>query len=53
MKCQSKAIGCHSPLACATFGYCRDRNIQAGGMKNVSPEDQEQWKQLDNPKKGD
>jgi hypothetical protein len=41
--------GCYSPEACKGWGYCRQRNIDAGGMKNVTPEDQEEWKRLDNP----
>ena len=40
---------CYSPQACAGFGYCRNRNIEAGGMKNVTPEDQAEWRALDNP----
>jgi hypothetical protein len=38
---------CYSPMACATWGYCRERNIQAGGMKNVTPEMQDEWRKLD------
>lgn len=48
MKC-IVAWGCHAPLACGTFGYCRQRNIDAGGMANVSYEQQAEWKRLDNP----
>ncbi len=52
MICRNKIAsltGCISPLACAGWGYCRERNIKAGGMKNVTPEMQAEWKKLDNP----
>lgn len=45
MKCQRQ---CYSPTACKGWGYCRERNIAAGGMKNVTPEMQRQWKLEDN-----
>ena len=35
---------CRSPTACADWGYCRQRNIDAGGMRNVTREDQETWR---------
>jgi hypothetical protein len=38
---------CWSPVACGAWGYCRQRNVDAGGMKNVSPDDQKLWKSLD------
>lgn len=41
--------GCYSPTACRDWGYCRNRNIDAGGMKNVTPAMQAEWKALDNP----
>lgn len=56
MICRNKIagrMGCMAPLACGTFGYCRQRNIDAGGMSNVTPEQQEEWKRLDNPPKPD
>jgi hypothetical protein len=50
MICRSKlSKHCHAPLACGTWGYCRERNIYAGGMANVTPEQQEEWKRQDNP----
>ena len=41
MKCQYEKQGsrCYSPGACKDWGYCRQRNIDAGGMRNVTPED--------------
>ncbi|WLJ71052.1 hypothetical protein [Sphingomonas phage Kimi] len=51
MKCQYEKQGsrCYSPGACKDWGYCRQRNIDAGGMRNVTPEDQARWRQEDNP----
>lgn len=54
MKClndrQSGAMkwnGCYSREACRDWGYCRQRNVNEGGMKNVTPELQAQWRALD------
>lgn len=47
MRC---AKTCYSPIACQGFGYCRERNVEAGGMRNVSPEQQAEWKKTDNEK---
>jgi hypothetical protein len=41
--------GCYSGGACRDWGYCRERNIEAGGMKNVTPAMQAEWRKLDNP----
>lgn len=41
---------CCSPMACTDWGYCRDRNVTAGGMKNVTPAMQAEWRVIDNPK---
>lgn len=52
MICRNKIagrMGCMAPMACTGFGYCRNRNIDAGGMKNVTPAMQAEWKALDNP----
>lgn len=38
---------CRSPFACSDWGYCRQRNIDAGGMKNVSPAMQSEWRSTD------
>jgi hypothetical protein len=38
-----------SPGACRDWGYCRQRNIDAGGMKNVTPAMQAEWKKEDTP----
>lgn len=35
---------CFSPKACDGWGYCRQHNIDAGGMVNVTPEMQAGWK---------
>lgn len=39
--------GCYSPAACSGFGYCRNRNVDAGGMPHVTPEMQAEWRRLD------
>lgn len=39
--------GCVAPMACGTFGYCRQRNIDAGCMSNVTPELQDEWRAKD------
>lgn len=51
MKCTKDGPfrGCYSPTACRDWGYCRERNIDAGGMKNVTPAMQAEWRKLDNP----
>jgi hypothetical protein len=38
---------CYSPMACNGWGYCRNRNIQAGGMDNVTAAMQDEWKRMD------
>jgi len=43
----TKAHGCMSPVACSGWRYCRERNIDAGGMKNVTPELQGLWRETD------
>lgn len=50
MICQCASIGlrCYSPKACSDFGYCRERNFIKGGMKNVTPEMQREWRAIDN-----
>jgi hypothetical protein len=40
---------CYSPTACRDFGYCRDRNLSAGTMRDVTPELQKIWRAADNP----
>lgn len=39
--------GCHAPTACTGWGYCRLRNIEAGGMANVTEDQQRRWRVLD------
>lgn len=41
MRCQTT---CRSPYACKDWGYCRQRNIDAGGMKYVTTEMQARWR---------
>jgi len=38
---------CYSPMACNGWGYCRNRNIQSGGMDNVTASMQDEWKRMD------
>lgn len=47
MRCQQEWGGCYSPTACRDWGYCRERNISAGGMQNVTPEMQAEWRKVD------
>jgi hypothetical protein len=47
MRSGAKWSGCYSPGACRDWGYCRNRNIEAGGMANVTPEMQAEWRRLD------
>lgn len=42
-----KWSGCYSPISCRDWGYCRQRNIHAGGMRNVTPEMQVRWREQD------
>jgi hypothetical protein len=38
---------CRSPVACAAFGYCRQRNFDADGRPNLpSAEQAEAWRDL-------
>lgn len=43
--------GCTAPTACAGWGYCRQRNIDAGGMRNVTERDQMEWRVADAPER--
>ena len=47
MKC-FKNKSCNAPMACGSFGYCRERNIDAGGMDNVTTAMQQEWIWMDN-----
>ena len=54
MKCRTKLLSneegqkpyCRSPLACSSFGYCRERNFNFGVPTN--PETIKQWQEEDN-----
>lgn len=41
------AFYCRSPIACGTWGYCRERNFTVAGVPNEQT--QAEWRALDTP----
>lgn len=45
MKCQKER--CYSPVACNSFGYCRERNFEFPDARLISEETKKRWQKED------